>query len=71
MSNSSWEQERREMDERERGIVRRIAEELDAYAEGRAYTDGSESPDYIEDLLDLAPRKPARPIGKHFRRPAA
>lgn len=38
---------------------------------GLALLDGSEGPDYIEDLLDLAPRKPARPIGKHFRRPAA
>lgn len=67
MSESSWEQERREMDERERGIVRRIAEELDAYAEGRAYTDGDGDEAILPDLSEEAPEDwEQRWIGDYF-----
>ena len=67
MSKSSWEQERREMDERERGIVRRIAEALDAYAEGRAYTDGDGDEAILTDLGEDAPEDwEQRWIGDYF-----
>ena len=50
------EREDHEQEEREKAIVRRIAEDLDAYAEGRAYSDedGEEHivPDLGEDVPD-------------------
>ena len=67
MSESSWEQDRREMDERERRIVRGIAETLDAYAEGRAYTDGDGDEAILPDLGEEAPDDwEQRWIGDYF-----
>ena len=67
MSESSWEQYRREMDERERRIVRGIAETLDAYAEGRAYTDGDGDEAILPDLDEEAPDDwEQRWIGDYF-----
>ena len=50
-----WEREEREQEEREMSIVRRIAEDLDAYAEGRAYTDEDGNSVILSDLSEDAP----------------
>lgn len=47
-----WEREDREQKEREKRIVSRIAEDLDAYAEGRAYSDETYGEEHIVTDLD-------------------
>lgn len=54
-TETKWEQERREQEEREKRIVRRIAEDLDAYAEGRAYSDEDGEEQIIPDLGEDVP----------------
>lgn len=54
-TENKWEQERREELEREKSIVRRIAEDLDAYAEGRAYSDEDGEERILADLSEDVP----------------